>query len=134
MSKLGYLLTILTLCVIGYGLSTQLLLTTRTTKLLTAAEVVKHIKHQLHVAYQQLRRFPNGDDEFETLVLDRIKPAGFKEWIVFDHFTPGSRMTPASFELTVKGATITGHRTVRLEYYGYEYEADPFLKGTLRKR
>lgn len=134
MSKLGYLLTILALCVIGYGLVTQLFLATRTTVTVTAAEAVKHIRLHIRDIRSGLYRFPNSDEEFETMVLGRIKLHRFHgNPVIIDHFTPGSRQTPASFRLTVKGTAATGPFTVRLEYYGCEYVADPFMKGTLRR-
>lgn len=135
MSKLGYLLTILALCVIGYGLSTQLFLATRTTRLLITAETVQQIGLYIKQARTRLLRFPNSDDEFETMVLGHIKMTRFSGApLVISRFTPGSRMTPASFDLILKETAVTNAVTIRLEYFGCEFEANPFLKGVLRKR
>jgi hypothetical protein len=133
-SKLGYLLTILGLCLVGYGLTTQLHLASRSVTMLTAAEAVKHIRLHIHQARQTLKRFPNADDEFETLVLGELKPDRFRRTVSIDQFSPGSRLTPASFLLVIEGRTTIKPVVMRLEYFGREYVANPFLKGMLRKR
>ena len=122
---------ILFLLVIGYIVTSQLRLATQSASQLLVVEIVKKIETRVTMVYQLLKRFPDSDDEFETLVLDQLELSGYPQRIMIQNFKPGSETKPASFQVIIKEKTTTSGVILSLEYYGAEYHRNPLYKGKL---
>ncbi|MCP4157940.1 MAG: hypothetical protein GY757_60080 [bacterium] len=131
MSKINYLVVILLLCVLAYVIMGQLSEATGTSYELLAFEAIKRIDIKLKKAYMKLKRYPDANKEFETLVLDEFSLYDLKGKVIIRDFKPGSAAMPASFNLIA--GTGREKVTIPLEYYGSDFQNHFLYKGRLVK-
>jgi hypothetical protein len=131
MSKLNYLLVLLLVCAAGYIVIGQLVRASGTALELIADEVVKRAAITIKKAYVELKRYPDSDDEFKALVLERLDLQHYPMRIVIAGFIPGNTRLPASFNLKIGP---TGREVVvKLRYYGSDYRSAPGYRGRLER-
>jgi hypothetical protein len=133
LSKINYLLIVLILLVVGYMITWQLRVATRSACQLLAAEVAEKIEIHVIKAYQKLKRYPDADREFETLVLHELDFARYPARMTLHRFKPGGPALPATFQVRIQAKT-TAAIVVELAYYGVEYRENPLYKGKLLRR
>ncbi len=134
MSKRSYLLIVLFLCLIGYVVTRQLRMAAESASTLLGEAVVKKIEYRISGVFRKLKRYPNADNEFETLVLGALDLGKYRRKIVFQKFIPGSKVAPAFFQVKIEGTTAAPPVILSLEYYGSDYQSDIRLKGRLIKQ
>ena len=88
LSKINYLLIVLILLAIGYIITGQLRFATQSACQLLAAKVVEKIEISVINAYRILKRSPNANHEFETLVLHELDFSRYPAQIAIQHFRP----------------------------------------------
>jgi hypothetical protein len=134
MSKINYLLIILFLLIIGFVVAGQLQLATESATQLTIAELVHSIDIHISRCHRQLKRYPNADKEFETMVLDKLNFSRFPTPILIQNFQPGNQRMPATFRLLIKNKTNAKGTSINLAYYGSDYDWNFLFKGLLVRR
>jgi hypothetical protein len=118
LSKLNYLVYILVLSIIGYVVIGQLKQTTETALQLIGAEIHEKIEIKIAETYRELKRYPNPDNEFETLVLGRLDFSRYPLHIKVQNFHAGNALYPATFQVVIKGKTTIKPVTLFLRYSG----------------
>lgn len=131
MTKINYLLAILLLAIVGYIVIGQLNQATRTSYDLLTYEVIKKININIEKTYKQLKRYPDADKEFESLVLNKLNLHDYRGRIKIEDFKPGNAMSPASFN--VKAGASGKEAVISLKYYGTEYKYHLLYKGKLAR-
>jgi hypothetical protein len=119
------------LSVTGYIVIGQLKLASETAFRLTGDEIIEKIRIKTDESYRLLKRFPDSEAEFETLVLGKLDFSRYPLHITVQNFLPGNRLMPASFRIIIDGKATTIPLLLRIQYYGSEYQMNLRLKGKI---